>query len=148
MDTGHLDVSAFLPHTRRMKLVSRMPFATDSESEVEFAVKPESPFLDEDGYFKGTWLVEILAQAVACCASWIWQKDHGRDRTPVGYVVSFDRAEVGSDFSPMPGEVLLVKVKKEFEMPPAAVFLCELYWKGQKMAWANLKTFVETKAEN
>ena len=143
MDFSEINLDDILPHRRRMRLVGSLEVADDQGAVVRVPVVSGSPFLDAEGFLKPSWYVEIVAQAVACYCGWSWLSRPERPGT-FGYVVAVDDCLVTADARPSLGECLLVRVRKEFEMPPAGVFQGLVFLGGQELGRARLKTFVES----
>lgn len=143
MDFSEINLDDILPHRRRMRLVGGLETADDEGALVRVPVAAGSPFLDAEGFVKPSWYVEIVAQAVACYCGWSWLSRPDRPGT-FGYVVAVDDCCVSADARPPVGDDLIVRVKKEFEMPPAGVFEGRVFWAGQELGRARLKTFVES----
>lgn len=143
MDLSFINLDDVLPHRGRMRLVGGLEAADESGATVRVPVLAGSPFLDEEGFLKPSWSVEIVAQAIACYCGWSWLSRSERPGT-FGYVVAVDDCVVSTNVQPAIGDTLLVVVKKELEMPPAGVFEGRVFWHGQELGSARLKTFVES----
>jgi len=142
MDCSHLNIESLLPHRGRMRVVDVLESAEDDTGVARISVRPGSPFQDADGFLKSVWIVELVAQSVACFVGWSWLTKPDKPGR-FGYVVAVDDLEAMPEVALAPGDVLHVNITREFELPPAGVFRGEVLLRGKAIGQARLKIFVE-----
>lgn len=143
MDLARLNYDELIPHRRRMRLVEVLEEARDGEAITRVPVRADSPFLTRGGAFKPSWIVELIAQSVACYLGWRFATLSERPGA-YGYVVAVESLVADPHADPGPGDALRVRVRREFEMHPAWIFSGEVIFDGRVIGKATVKTFVET----
>lgn len=143
MDLAGLNYDEILPHRRRMRLVEVLEEVRDGEAITRIPVREDSAFLTREGAFKPSWIVELVAQSVACYFGWYFTTLPERPGD-YGYVVAVEGLEADPLARPVAGDTLRVSVRRDFEMPPAGIFSGEVLWNGRVIGKATVKTLVET----
>jgi predicted hotdog family 3-hydroxylacyl-ACP dehydratase len=142
MDLLTLNMDEVLPHRGRMRLVSKVLSFDETKGDFLIPVLSSSPFLGENGLFKSSWLVELVAQAAACHCGCKWLGIENKPGT-YGYVIAVDHCAVEANVRLNVGDILHVQVVLEFDLPPAGVFRGVVRFKEREIGQATIKTFVE-----
>ncbi len=133
------DISRLIPQRDPIRMVDRLTEIDGETAKTVLTVKADNYFIDDDGLFSETGLIEHIAQSASAFAGYV-AITAGAKEAPVGYIGEIKRLRVYR--RPRVGEELHTSVTMGAEIEGVRIVQGETCVSGETVASTQLKIFI------
>ena len=140
-----VELTGMIPQQPPLRVVDRLLSVGERVAAAETTIRPDNPFLNDDGSLDEAVYLELIAQAAAAMNGFRTTRGNGPDKEPEGYLLGARDVEVMGPAAV--GDTLLVRVFKATRLAGFGIIEGQVFRGDTLLARGEIKVWHNTRAD-